>query len=260
MPRIGSLTPAGAPNYAPSLGSIGLIGGSVADVAEAYRVLSEPGPEIVAPPTFRLLVPRRLVETMCDDETRALFAAALVRLEQAGCTILERDLGGWMAGEAAAGTISFDECGRALSGMDLSAASDGMRRRAEAALGLSPDQVAAARTDAARLRDEVDAALAETGADAFVSPTWPFAAPAIDADRLLVNGRSISIDPHRNCFVRAANAIDACAMTLPMGLYPSAAVPAGLHLMAPGGWENRLLGVAGRAAAALSPLPPPPLG
>jgi Asp-tRNA(Asn)/Glu-tRNA(Gln) amidotransferase A subunit family amidase len=256
MPRIGALTTTGKPNYAPSLSSVGLIGGSVADVAEAYQVLAEPVPEVAAPPTFRLLVPRRLVETMCDDETRILFAAALARLEQAGCTILERDLAGWAAGEAAAGTVSLYECGRALACMDLSAASEGMRRRAEAALRVSPDQVAVARTDAARFRGEVEAALAQAGADAFVSPTWPFAAPAIAAERLLVNGQSVSIDPHRNCFVRAANAIDACAMTLPMGLYPSAAVPAGLHLMAPGGWEGRLLSLAGRAEAALPALPP----
>ena len=72
----------------------------------------------------------------------------------------------------------------------------------------------------------------------------------------MVQGRSVPLDPHRNCFVRAANAIDACAITLPMGLYPSARVPAGLHLTAQGGSEALLLAVVRLIEAALPPLPP----
>ena len=97
------------------------------------------------------------------------------------------------------------------------------------------------------------------GADAIVTPTWPFAAPRIDEATVTVRGMSVPVDPHRNCFVRTANAIDACAITLPMGLYPDSGVPAGLHLMADGGSELRLLAVAALAEAvmpALSPAPP----
>jgi Asp-tRNA(Asn)/Glu-tRNA(Gln) amidotransferase A subunit family amidase len=76
----------------------------------------------------------------------------------------------------------------------------------------------------------------------------------------MVRGVSQPIDPHRNCFVRAANAIDACAITVPMGLY-AVGVPAGLHLLAggteAGGSESRLLAVARLAEGALPALPPP---
>jgi Asp-tRNA(Asn)/Glu-tRNA(Gln) amidotransferase A subunit family amidase len=73
-----------------------------------------------------------------------------------------------------------------------------------------------------------------------------------------VQGRAVPVDPHRNCFVRAANAPDACAITIPMGLYRTAQVPAGLQLVAPGGRERRLLALARAAEACLPALPPPP--
>jgi Asp-tRNA(Asn)/Glu-tRNA(Gln) amidotransferase A subunit family amidase len=102
--------------------------------------------------------------------------------------------------------------------------------------------------------------LKSAGADAIATPTWPFAAPRISDQTVMVRSASVPVDPHRNCFVRAANAIDACAITVPMGLYPSAGVPAGLHLMAEGGSEARLLAVARLVETRLAPLPPPPPG
>ncbi|MBC7781548.1 MAG: hypothetical protein H7125_15755, partial [Proteobacteria bacterium] len=90
---------------------------------------------------------------------------------------------------------------------------------------------------------------------AVLTPTWPFAAPGIGAQSVTIGTRSIPIDPHRNCFVRAANAIDACALTLPMGLYECARVPAGLHLTAQGGTERTLLALARAAEACLPALP-----
>jgi Asp-tRNA(Asn)/Glu-tRNA(Gln) amidotransferase A subunit family amidase len=43
-----------------------------------------------------------------------------------------------------------------------------------------------------------------------------------------------------------------------MGLYPSAGVPAGLHLMANGGSETQLLALARVLEKAVPPLPPAP--
>jgi Asp-tRNA(Asn)/Glu-tRNA(Gln) amidotransferase A subunit family amidase len=258
MPRIGALTTAGTANHAPSLSSVGLIGRSVADVATAFRELAEPSATLAEGPMLRLLIPRRLVERMCDDETLSLFRDALERLGRAGFVLMDRDLPSWPAGEAAAGIISLYESGRALAQMDLAHAGEGIRRRAAAAARLTADQVATARQHARTLQAAVAETLAETAADAFVTPTWPFAAPFIEAETMIVGGRVVPLDPHRNCFVRAANAIDACAITLPMGIYPSAGVPAGLHLMAPGGREERLLALSLRAEAAMPAMPPPP--
>ena len=257
MPKIGALTLEGTPNRAPSLSTVGLIGRSVADVEISYRVLAAPSapPE---EPKRRLLVLRSLVDSMCDEETRALFGSALERLLAAGFVVIDGDVAGWLEGERAAGIISLHEGGRALSLMDLSHASNGIRSRAAMAARLSGEQVDAARRACLLLRKGVAEALDREQADAIVTPTWPFPAPRVDADTAVVRTNVVPIDPHRNCFVRAANAMDACAITLPMGMYPGARVPAGLHLVANGGSELRLLTLARSIEAALPVIPAPP--
>ncbi len=261
MPRIGALTLAGKPNHAPSLSSVGLIARSVADVTTAFAVLGEPVAASV--PTAdrpRLLVPRRLMEAMCDTPTLALFAAALSRLEAAGFTLVDVAIPGWMEGEHAAGVVSLSESGAALGHMDLTRASAGIRARAAAAAKLAGSDIAAARAACTLLRHNVAQALRQSDAAAIVTPTWPFAAPGIQTTTVEVQGLRVAVDPHRNCFVRAANAVDACAITLPMGIYPGEGVPAGLQLMAAGGSERELLAVADLVEAAMPPMPlPPPL-
>ncbi|MEO5702217.1 MAG: amidase family protein, partial [Casimicrobiaceae bacterium] len=246
-------------NYAPSVSSVGLIARRVDDVAIAYATLRSNGTGTVQP-RRRLLVLRQLVETMCDDETLVLFDSACRALLDAGFTMRYVEIPGWLDGERAAGTISRAEGGRALAGMDAALLSEGLRVRAAAAARLAPAQVDQAWAAARALRSALSATIHEHDADAIVTPTWPFAAPRIEAESVLVRGRHVPVDPHRNCFVRAANAIDACALTLPMGVYPTAEVPAGLHLTAPGGAEARLLAVAQLVEAALPAIPlPPPL-
>lgn len=256
MPSIGALTAEGKPNHAPSLSTVSLIARSVADVEVAFRVLGDARPQVA--PSRRVLVLRRLIDAMCDDETLALFGAALERLAAAGITAIDADIEGWMEGERAAGVVSLFESGKALAHMDIARASDGIRARAAAAAKLTSEQVESARSACAVLRANVGRALRDAGADAIATPTWPFAAPRIEAVSLEVRGRTVPVDPHRNCFVRAANAIDACAITVPMGLYPSAGVPAGLHLAADRGSESRLLALAGLVENAMPALPPPP--
>jgi Asp-tRNA(Asn)/Glu-tRNA(Gln) amidotransferase A subunit family amidase len=252
MPRIGALPLEGAPNHTPSLSTIGLICRSVSEIETAYRALAAVAPAPL--PARRLIVLRDLVERMCDDETLALFDRALGRL--ADFELVEAEIPGWLEGERAAGVVSLYESGQSLARMDLSRASEGIRARAALASRLTLEEVERARAACARLKRNVSEALRKSSADAIATPTWPFAAPRIDAQTVMVQGRSVPLDPHRNCFVRAANAIDACAITLPMGLYPSARVPAGLHLTAQGGSEALLLAVARLVEAALPPLPP----
>jgi Asp-tRNA(Asn)/Glu-tRNA(Gln) amidotransferase A subunit family amidase len=256
MPRIGALALGGGPNHTPSLSSIGLIGRRVAEVQTAFRVLAQVATEATS--TRRLLVPRRLIARMCDEETQTLFRAALERLSKVDFEIIEREIPGWTEGERAAGVVSLFESGQALACMDLSRAATGIRARAAAAAKLAAAQVDSARAERAALRQSFSTALRLTQADAVATPTWPFAAPHLEAQSVVVAGTSVPVDPHRNCFVRAANAIDACAISLPMGLYPGAGVPAGLHLTGEGGSEMRLLAVARLIEAALPALPSAP--
>jgi Asp-tRNA(Asn)/Glu-tRNA(Gln) amidotransferase A subunit family amidase len=253
MPSIGALPLEGTPNHTPSLSAIGLIARSVPEMETAYRALADAGP---APqPARRLLVLRGLVERMCDDETQALFFAAIAAT---GLEVVEGEIPGWLEGELAAGMVSLYESGQALARMDLSRASEGIRARAAVAARLNQTDFDRAKAACAALKRNVAAALQSAGADAIATPTWPFAAPYINEQTVKVKGMSVPVDPHRNCFVRAANAIDACAITLPMGLYPSAGVPAGLHLMANGGSEPRLLALARMIEIAIPPRPPAP--
>lgn len=253
MPRIGALPLEGGPSHTPSLSTVGLIGRSVEAVEKAYRALVDVPPSPA--PRRRVLVLRALIERMCDGETQALFSAAIQR---SGFEIVDGEIAGWLEGERAAAVVSLLECGRALARMDLSRASEGIRARAANAAKLTAKDVEDARNACAALRRNVAAALQATGADAIATPTWPFAAPLIEAQTVRVQGREVPVDPHRNCFVRAANAIDACAVTLPMGLYPSAGVPAGLHLTANGGDEARLLAAARLIETTLPRLPAAP--
>lgn len=247
----------GVPTHAPSLPALGLIARCVADVALAFRVLSTLRAS-ETPITLRVLVPRRLIDQMCDDETLDLFNSALDLLGRSGITLIDHDFSSWRSGEAAAGLISLFEGSRALDRMDYTKASEGLRLRRDKGLRISDQEYETARRAVAQMRRELSEALTAENADAVISPTWPFPAPLIDADTVPVRGRPVPVDPHRNIFVRAANAAATAAVTVPMGLYPSARVPAGLHLMAAPGSDDRLLALARRVEQALPTLPPAP--
>lgn len=253
MPQIGALSTEGKANYTPSLSSIGLIARSVSTVIQAFAVLG--GENCSVEPSRRLVVPARLIERMSDGPTRALFRDAERALRASGFTLIERDIEGWLEAEHAGGVISLFESGQALKSMDLTRASAGIRKRAAMAKALQSEEVAAARSAAERFKKNLRESIDACQADAVVTPTWPFAAPLIKAETVLLNGREVPIDPHRNCFVRVGNAVNACAITLPAGIYPDEGVPAGLHFMAPGGRHARLLATALSVEAAL---PPPP--
>jgi len=257
MPRVGALPLEGQPNRAPSLTTVGLIGRSVPDVELAWEALA-PSPGEREEPARNVLVPHRLIDAMCDSETLALFDEAKKRLEADGFHLIDGEIPGWMEGERAAGVVSLAEGGRSLAGIDLSKASAGIRARVARAAQLAGAEVDAARAACAALRGAFAEALRTAGAGALLTPTWPFAAPPIHAETVEVRGRAVPVDPHRNCFVRAPNAMDACAITVPMGLYPGAGVPAGVHLATPGGRERRLLALARAVEACMPKLPPPP--
>jgi Asp-tRNA(Asn)/Glu-tRNA(Gln) amidotransferase A subunit family amidase len=202
-------------------------------------------------------VPRALVEDRCDETSLAIFEAALPHLRAAGFTLHTVELDGWLVADRAAGVVSLAESGSALARLDQSRLGPTLRRRADIAARLTTEEVGAARVACAAFERALASAIAAEDADAVLTPTWPFAAPPIHAETVRLRGHAVPVDPHRNCFVRPANAARACAVTLPSGLYPTEHVPAGLQLLAPGGAEDGLLAAAALAEGALPRLSRP---
>ncbi|NKC34403.1 hypothetical protein HEQ75_26365, partial [Roseomonas sp. BU-1] len=116
-----------------------------------------------------------------------------------------------------------------------------------------------ARADGAAFAAALRAVLARCGAQAVVTPGWPFAAPPVAATTVAVEGRLVPLDPLRSLFMRTANAAGAPALVLPAGIYPAAGVPFGLHLLGAAGTDGALLALARRVEAALPRSPSPPV-
>jgi len=260
MPSAGRLPTEGLIDRTPSLTRVGLIARSVDDVRLACGVLAGEGEGSVADGAT-LLVPTALIGATADAATRALFDDVLSRLEAAGWRLVAGAIDGWREAEPAAGVISQAEAATYLTADDLRAASGRVRERQLQGSTLDPVTVAEARARCAAFDRALRAALATHGAAAVLTPTWPFPAPPVDASTVSLDGREVALDPHRNVFVRAANAADATAISLPGGLYAEARVPFGVHLMAPHGADATLLALAARIEAVLGPgVSPPPVG
>jgi len=257
MASPGTLPVAGVPMHVPSFPSLGIIAREVADVALAYEVLAVPS---AAPrrASMRLLVPAALIAERCDDETLALFDGALRQLEAAGFIIVPFALPEWDQAQMSAGLISLVECAAVLGRIDPALLSAGLTGRLRAGSQIGAAELSEAHERIARFAEAMTGLLDANDADAIVSPTWPFPAPPIDAPTVVVRGRETPVDPARNCFVRAANAVKGTAITIPMGLYPGAGVPAGLHLMTAAGRDLRLLQAAAAVERSIPRLPPPP--
>jgi Asp-tRNA(Asn)/Glu-tRNA(Gln) amidotransferase A subunit family amidase len=257
MPSMRAVTMEGIPDHTPTLSNIGIIARSVRRVQAAYEVVA--GRAKAAPMSGRLLVPSQLIGEMCDEESLTIFNGALKRMKAAGFELVEREIAGWREGELAAGTVSLSESGQAVARLDLSRASSALKERAVRGQALPQHEVEAARLAMSEFRSNLSVSLKTMEADAVITPTWPFAAPLIHAETATVRGRPTPIDPHRNCFVRAANAAGACAITLPSGMYAAERVPAGIQIMTAAGGDAGLLTLATRMESALDALPEIPV-
>ena len=255
-PSLGAWDYAGATKPAPSLDTLGLIGRCVDCVARGAAVLGTmPG---AARPC--VLVPKQLVAASCDAATRALFAAALARLREAGILIIEAEIPLWREADAACATVSLAEGGAWLDALPLDAPiGPRLKARRIAARALEPASVVQARSMMARFAAALAETLQQAKATAVATPGWPFAAPKIDAETIDLDGTIIPLDPARSLFVRTANAAAAPAIMLPAGLHGAEGVPFGLHLLGAPGDDGALLALAGMVEAALPPAPVPPV-
>lgn len=257
VPSPGALPLKGVPSYAGPLDRLGIIAASVADVRTAFEALADVTLDTEAP-RGHLLVPWALIDDMCDDETLALFRASITQLERCGFSFTSWSAPLWREAERASAIISLFETDRSLSSLGLAPSGAAFRRRRQAAAALTSDDVSRAWAAAELFRSHLSEALDRSGADAIVTPTWPFAAPEHHTETISIRGRPVEVDPHRNIFVRVANATGACALTLPVGLYGDAGVPAGLHFMADDLRQSKLLRLAEIAESHLPGVGLPP--
>ena len=199
------------------------------------------------------LVPDALIARYADACTQRLFAIALDRLKARGFAIETFDEPTWEAGERSAGVVSLAEGYAGTLALDKSLMAPALAARLERGKLTTAGQLAAGyeamKAFAAALAERVPAGAV------ILTPTWPFRAPKIYQVKAMVQGKRVSMDPHRNIFVRAANAADAPALSLPAGLYPGG-VPFGLHLMAPGGRDTDVLSAAAQIETIVSEAAP----
>jgi Asp-tRNA(Asn)/Glu-tRNA(Gln) amidotransferase A subunit family amidase len=242
------------PNYTPSHTTLGCIARSVHDIDAVDKVLAgDTGPTPDCAPT--LLVPERLVAKYTDETTQKLFAAAVERLRSAGFFIDEFDEPLWEPAERAAGIVSMGEAADHLRSADLALLAPALAERLRLGRTMNGEQVATAR----ETMNHFSLALSRHVARGrlIVSPTWPFRAPRIRQTAAVIQGRRVSVDPHRNVFVRAANAANAPALTIPAGMY-SGGIPFGIQLIAPQGGDRDLLSMADLVAKAVMKNSPKP--
>ena len=229
----------GIANYTPTVGALGMITRSVADVIAADAILSE-AEDAPAAASLSFVVPERLIAQKADEPTQRLFAATVDRLRSQGFRIGAFDAPYWKAAESAAGIVSMAEGAAATRDFDETRLAPALAERLRRGLTIPAEQVAAARQAMAAFQSSLRGIPA--GA-IILTPTWPFRAPKIYQTMAVVQGRRVPMDPHRNIFVRAANAADAPALTMPAGLYPGR-IPFGLHLMGAPGRDTELLSAA----------------
>ena len=254
MPSAGAISAEGKTRYSRSVESIGLVARSVDLVSRAFKALGKASqPEGAA--RRRLLVPMKFIETMSDAATLAIFNEDIERLAGAGFELVHEEVEGWQAADRAAGVASLAEAGDVLALMDLSTAGEGIRRRYEAFTKLTAENLEQAGRDRQAFRAAISDGLRRSGASAVLTPGWPFAAPPIDAETIELNGRRVPLDPHRNCFVRPANAINASAITIPTDLYSDEHVPASVQILAPQGDDLHALELASAVEQQLYRLP-----
>jgi Asp-tRNA(Asn)/Glu-tRNA(Gln) amidotransferase A subunit family amidase len=230
----------GVPSYAPSVDTLGVIVRSVADVIGVDHVVSgtDAQPAVADP---LLVVPRSLIARWADRDTQRLFQAVVDALKARQFRIEESDEPLWEAAERAAGVISLTESAAATRDFDPSKMAPALFERLQRGRAVELDHVAAARECTAAFRADLVQRF-RPGIVA-LTPTWPFRAPRIYQQTTIVQGKRVPVDPHRNVFVRAANAAAAPALTMPAGFYPGG-LPFGIQLMGAPGCDSELLSIA----------------
>ena len=251
---------------------------AVADVALLDAVVTGDDPVLEARPLagLRIGVPRRPFYDDLDTELAAVIGAALARLQDAGCVLVEADIADLdQLSAATAGAISYYEQSRDL---------DAYLRRAGSALTTREIASEIASADVrAIFATEVLGAQAITTADyraalhvhrprlqaayrdhfrrhdlvAIAVPTTPLPARPIGDDATVqLNGRSVPTFATYLRNTRVMTTAGIPGLSIPAGLTTSG-LPVGLELDAPAGADRALLALGVAVEGVLGCLPPP---
>jgi len=240
-----------------TLDSIGPIARSVADCVKADRVMADAvmaGEEFVplelaALAGLRMGIAEGLPLDRLDDTVAAAFAAALKWLDHAGLRVSHEKFslfddmvavnakGGIAPPEACA--IHRDRIKRRAGDIDPN-----VLARIERGCAVSAADYIDMVRDRARLVRAMDARLGTL--DILAMPTTSIVAPTIAevADPKVFAARNMALLRNTNII----NFFDLCAISLPLPLVSSAAMPVGLMLVAHNGQDHRLLRIAAAVA------------
>jgi len=250
---------------------------TVADVALLDGVIA--GDRVAAEPPrlagLRIGIPRLPFYDDLDRELAAVIDAALARLSDAGCILVEADLPALSQLSAAAGAISYYEQSRDLDAY-LRAAGSTLTTREVASAIASPDVRAIFETDVLgataitpqayreameehrpRLQEAYARYFRDNAVSAIALPTTALPARPIgqDAD-VELNGRRV---PTFATFLRNTRIMTIAGipgLSVPAGL-TAGGLPVGLEFDAPIGTDRALLGIGIAVESALGRLPPP---
>lgn len=231
----GAVSMRGAMPFLPSTDSAGPIAVSAADCGLVFRVLADRPPAAArkAIGEMRMGVPQSMLTLVHRDTRRALEAAAAV-FEGAGVRVEE------------------------TAGPDIDGAWEAVVRTLAEFAGCYPDLLDDGRLDpetsflfrlAGQDKDEKERAIQRArddfvrsleGYDAFLAPSTPYPAPAIDADSIEVEGGSLDARSGMARFSAPVNIAGLPAIALPAG-FTSEGLPAGIQLIGPHHTEEALV-------------------
>jgi aspartyl-tRNA(Asn)/glutamyl-tRNA(Gln) amidotransferase subunit A len=258
-PTFGEIPLAGVVPLSVSLDHVGPITQNVSDAWAIYAALTSAIPPAAAPGPMRRLQLGRLdgyFLAKLDDSVRGRFEEAVRRVQNAGATILDVDLGSVPDIAATYLNVALVEAyahyAGALETMP-GTFGDSVRARLEMGRAISRDNYLQSQRDRATLRQAVDNALA--GCDALVLPTLPVPPQTIGATTAVVGGVEEPLRPLTLRLTQLFNLTGHPAISIPCG-NSAEGMPCGLQLVGRRQHTSDLLQVALNCEAIVSPRAP----
>ena len=250
-PTHGEVSTAGIVPLAPSLDHVGPLARSVEDAALLHGILRDGGDSestaaTATDPQPRLGIPRRYFLDLVEPPVRDAFAAAVERLEHAGCRIDDVDLP--HAADTAPVYLHL-QLAEAAEGhrADLDRRPEeygrGVRLRLELGRYVLAEDYVRAQGRRRILTAEVNAAL--QGRAALALPTLPVVPPRLGATMIAIGGTGGTTGTVRALTLRLTQLFDVTghpAISVPCGT--AGGLPAGLQLVGRRGGTARLLALA----------------
>lgn len=232
-PSNGAVATPGLLHFSPTLDVIGPIGSTVADCRLLFEVLAGTAGAPTARPVRRPVLAVPIPAPSGTPSFRAALDRALGQLDDTGVVLVEHPAPSYATGMTAALVLSLVEGVEQHAGRLRERGGDYLpqtRRLIAAGCLLDRADAEAARWAAARIREELAALRAATGADAIVGLTLPGPQPLLaEAETSLTAPADQGAMSAGIAHLSTANLTGAPAITLPIGLADGH--PVGLHLL-----------------------------